>query len=442
MSAAATPPAGRLPSLRGRLARVLVVASLAWGLAVAAVVWALVQHEVDEFMDQSLRESAEILHGLLQPQAAARVADGAAGATAAPPHRERLIWQLVQPGRGVLQRSHRAPDEPLLATPDAGFGEARNGWRLYAMPLQAPLPLWLYVAQDVKERRDARLEAAAVVVGAATAVGLACALGLALVVGRQLRPLATLSTAVAGFDPLQPGAALPPAGLRELAPMHDAIEHLGQRLAHRLANERAFTAHAAHALRTPLAGLEVQLAVALREAPPALQARLVRSREAVGRLHRVVTALLTLFRTGAEPARETVWLADLLLQLPFGPLQLACDGDTTVDADPDLLAAALLNLVDNARQHGATRVAATVQAGDGVLRIVLHDDGRGMASEVHARLQAALAAQRYDALPGLGLMLADLVARAHGGALELPPPDGAGCTVVLRLATAAGARRA
>lgn len=448
-----TAPAARLPSLRGRLARVLVAASLAWGLAVAAVVWALVRHEVDEFMDASLREAAEILHGVLQPQAAALPLDGDGGAMPAPPHRERLLWQLVRADGRVLLRSHRAPAQPLAEAPRRGFGRSADGWRLYTMPLQSPRDgaLALVVAQDPKERDGARLEASLVVVGAATAVGLACALALAIGVGRQLRPLAALSAAVARFDPLTPGAALPPAGLRELAPMHDAIESLAARLARRVANERAFSAHAAHALRTPLAGLDVQLAVALREAPEALRTRLERSREAVGRLQRVVAALLTLFRAGGEPAREPMVLAELLPQLPFDGLALVGDDDTPLDADPDLLAAALLNLLDNARRHGARQVTVRVEpAGDGAQRIVVQDDGRGMPAAERERLAAALQAQQYDALPGLGLMLADLVARAHGGALELPAPDGgaptgtapSGCRIVLRLATAAPSRPA
>ena len=80
--------------------------------------------------------------------------------------------------------------------------------------------------------------------------------------------------------------------------MHDAISALGERLARRVANERAFSAHAAHALRTPLAGIDTQLAVAQREAPASLQPRLARVREAAGRLTRVVSALLALFRSG------------------------------------------------------------------------------------------------------------------------------------------------
>ena len=52
-----------------------------------------------------------------------------------------------------------------------------------------------------------------------------------------------------------------------------------------------------------------------------------------------------------------------------------------------------------------------------------------------AALQSALDAQAYEAGPGLGLMLADRVARAHGGRLALPATD-AGFTVELNLGPA------
>src|SRR6185295_5326482 len=105
-------------------------------------------------------------------------------------------------------------------------------------------------------------------------------------VARELEPLQRLSQRLEGHEPLDGLATLGPAERRELAPVHAAIDALGARLARRVAHERAFTAHAAHALRTPLAGIDAQLAVALREAPPALAPRLQRVRAAAGRLQR------------------------------------------------------------------------------------------------------------------------------------------------------------
>jgi C4-dicarboxylate-specific signal transduction histidine kinase len=67
----------------------------------------------------------------------------------------------------------------------------------------------------------------------------------------------------------------------------------------------------------------------------------------------------------------------------------------------------------------------------------LDDDGPGISAERRQALTSALDAQAYDGVPGLGLTLADLVARAHGGRLRLVDPmGGRGFAVELALAPA------
>jgi signal transduction histidine kinase len=178
-----------------------------------------------------------------------------------------------------------------------------------------------------------------------------------------------------------------------------------------------------------------QLAVAQRELPPEAQPRLQRTREAADRLRRVVNALLTLFRTGAEPKWQAVDMAVLVSHLPFDGLTVTVSGAALVEADPDLLAAALLNLLDNAQRHGAGQVTLHVLADGDDTRLTLHDDGSGMPDAHRLRLQAALDAQAYENTTGLGLMLADRVARTHGGSLHLLPVA-AGCCVQLRIGPA------
>jgi signal transduction histidine kinase len=430
--------APRLPSIRGRLARTLAIVSLAWGLAVTAAVWVVVRHEVDELMDLTLRESAEILHGVLAFSAAALPQGAVHGAALQTGSRQdHLAWQLVDQRGQVLLRSHTAPETLLRTGWQTGFSDGVGEWRIYGQPFPRAAPAgsparMLFVAQHDSERREARLEASLFTILAALLVGLACALGLRWLLRRELVPLADLSEAVRSHDPLRPQAPLPPARRAELAPLHYAISDLAQRLARRVASERAFSAHAAHALRTPLAGLDVQLAVALRECPPALQPRLQRSREAVARLRGVVQALLMMFRSGSEPVREPVVLSDLFSHLPVEGLTVEAPAAVTVQADPDLLAAALLNLLDNAQRHGARQVQVTAASSPQGLRLRLQDDGPGIEPATRQRLQDAIDAQDYAALPGLGLMLADLVARAHGGRLTLQD-GGAGCTVELLL---------
>jgi signal transduction histidine kinase len=410
-----SPPA--LPSIRRRLSQAVLGIALVWGLAVSAVVWLAVRHEVNELLDDSMRAAAEVLRHLVEPGAEA-FAGREPPALADTPGGHRFAWQLVGPGPGgrVLLRSAQAPAQPWLAAPQTGFSSAVPRWRVYGVALDGGR--MLYVAQSRAERTEALVEVSVSSIVAALFVGLGAVAWLRVRVRREMAPLAALPAALAAYEPLDPAPALADPTRAELAPVHDAVLALGRRLAQRVAGERAFSAHAAHALRTPLAGIDAQLAVALREAPPELAARLQRVRAAAGRLARVVTALLALFRSGVKLQRGPVDVAAMLARLPVDGLAVETAAGT-VDADADLLAAALLNLLDNAARHGATHVAVTL-AGQ---QLRLADDGPGFDAARRDAMQAALARRDYDSAEGglgLGLMLADLVARAHGGALRLP----------------------
>jgi len=89
----------------------------------------------------------------------------------------------------------------------------------------------------------------------------------------------------------------------------------------------------------------------------------------------------------------------------------------------------VLNLIDNAQRHGARSVTFSTPAAN-VLRV--HDDGSGLDPARRRELRAAIDAQDYAGRTGLGLMLADLVARAHGGGVSLPDAE-SGFTVELSL---------
>ena len=133
-----------------------------------------------------------------------------------------------------------------------------------------------------------------------------------------------------------------------------------------------------------------------------------------------------LFRTGGEPQRHRVRLADLMQQLPVQGLALNVDGDNPLHAhiDPDLVAGALLNLLDNSVRHGAQHAALRWRAPTpGELVLSLTDDGPGVPTQDVDRLNQALQHQQYEQNMGLGLMLADRVGRAHQGHLRVLPMD-------------------
>jgi signal transduction histidine kinase len=402
-----------LPSIRSRLANALLLWVAAWGLGVALAVGVAAQHEVDELLDESLQASALVLARALD-----RVDLSAIDTSPWPSSQEgEYAWQLVNGGDRLLARSTNAPDRALQRVHTPGFSSV-DGWRVFGVATGIEGRM-VYVAHTTAERREARGEVIQSAVLAALSIGLIGQVWLRLRVRRELQVLDTLSTRLASHDPLA-GHTLGPAERAELAPVHRAIDDLGQRLARRVAHERAFASHAAHALRTPLAGMDAQLAVALRESPAELQPRLQRVRDASGRLQRVVRSLLDLFRVGAEVRRAPVEIKALVAHLPVEGLEVTAPDAARLDVDPDLVAAALANLLDNALRYGARRVRVSLPA-PGVLR--LDDDGRGCTAERRATLRAALAAQDYDGVTGLGLMLADLVARAHGGCVRVPDAD-------------------
>lgn len=117
--------------------------------------------------------------------------------------------------------------------------------------------------------------------------------------------------------------------------------------------------------------------------------------------------------------------------------------------DPDRLTQAVWNLVRNAIDAGAgtvqlrTRAERGLRIGEDIhplaLRLEVVDDGRGVPAELTERIFLPLVSGRADGT-GLGLALAQQVAREHRGALSYRSrPGHTVFTVLLPLAVEAGA---
>jgi signal transduction histidine kinase len=400
--------------MRRRLSRTLVAWSLLWSVGVSVAVWLAAQHELNELLDETLASTATLMAPAFSGDLAA-VPWPDPSPTAIPPEEERhFAWQVVGADAKVLRRSQMAPPEAFFPSNTTGFAR-HPAWRVYGLALGSQGRV-LYVAQTAAERLEAMVEVALGAVLAAWSIGLLGYWWLRVRLRQELAPIERLSAQLSQLDPLQSGGALHAAERAELQPMHDAIGELSTRLARRIQQESALSAHAAHALRTPLAGMDAQLAVALAECDPASRERLQKVRAAGGRLQRVVAALITLFRSGGEAQRGTVDVASLVAQIPVQGVTVQTVGECTLQADPDLLAAALANLMDNSARHGARRITLRCPTPHS---LQIADDGPGMDAAQREVLQQALSAQAYERLSGMGLMLADRVARAHGGMLTL-----------------------
>jgi signal transduction histidine kinase len=219
----------------------------------------------------------------------------------------------------------------------------------------------------------------------------------------------------------------------EVGVLAESFNHMLDRLQDAFDRQSDFVADASHELRTPLTVIRGQLEVLAREPDPDTAEidrveRLVRTE--VVRMERLVDDLLLLAQAGEDGFLRPVeiylptFLEDLMHGQPEAPersLRLLRPPRTTVSADPDLLAQALRNLLNNAITHTAPggRIELGVEDPPGALRFFVDDDGPGVPAAERLRVFERfhrLEGERTNAGgAGLGLAIVSAVAEAHGG---------------------------
>jgi len=283
--------------------------------------------------------------------------------------------------------------------------------------------------------------------------GLAVLIGA--VVGRSLRPLQQMATAVRQRSPnaLQP---LPVAGMPpEIHPMLDAINDLMQRLEHALDAQQAFIADAAHELRTPLTALKLQMQLAERaQTEEQRTAAFAKLNQRLDRATHLVQQLLVLARHEAqpEPRVETVDLVEVAQQVVAEQALLAESKQMDLGVEFGTEQAAVLgqreglrillnNLVDNALRYTPVggRVDVLLLARAQSLQLIVQDTGPGIPAaerdRVFNRFYRMTGASAAGS--GLGLAIVKNIADQHGAELRVEEgPAGLGLKVTVLFARA------
>ena len=432
------------PSLRARiLGGVLLAVTLVW-IGVAAIGWVRARHETEALFDAHLAQAAAVLVALLTDDDEHEELElDLEHAPELHRYARNVAFQVWERGRKLRVHSRNAPRERLSEV-EQGFADARiegERWRVFST--------WAFDRRalvQVGERVEAR-EAVGDEIARHLLVPLLVALpllalGLSLAVGRALGPLRALADAVAARDPqrLEPVAS---QGVpREVRPLVERLNALFARIGASLERERAFTADAAHELRTPLAAIRAQAEVARAAANDAERRRALDQVIAgCDRAVHLAEQLLTLARLEAEAWPERLAACDLaavartvlaeLAQTAHSRgVAIALDAPerVLVRGDPALLHVLVRNLADNALRYGASggqvRVAVDGDAAGALLRV--EDQGPGIPREARARVldrfHRELGSDESGA--GLGLAIAARVAALHGAALVLE--EGAG----------------
>jgi signal transduction histidine kinase len=280
-------------------------------------------------------------------------------------------------------------------------------------------------------------------------LGLVAVAGVWLVARRQARrlarPLEDLSGAAFELGAGNFTVTAPRSGIAEIDSVGASLDTTAQRLSDLVARERAFTADASHQLRTPLAGLRLELEAALDLPDEELRPSITAALESADQLAGTVRDLLALARN--VPARAGLEPVGALLgrlDRDWGGL-LAERGRTLRLTVPDRVAGRLVVapvlrqivvvLLDNALRHGAGTVTVAARDLGAAIGVDVSDEGPGLtgldplarpAENTLARSRHGIERPAADALPqtrhGIGLPLARRLAEAESGRLVLAAP--------------------
>jgi two-component system sensor histidine kinase QseC len=270
-------------------------------------------------------------------------------------------------------------------------------------------------------------------------------------IGRSLAPLRALSDTIRARD----ATTLDPIDIDhvplEVRPLVDALDRLLAQLKQSITRERAFTADAAHELKTPLAAIKVQAQVALAAGGSAQRELAIRRViQGVDRSTHVVEQLLLLARLDerdripAGPVALDVLVQEAIarhierareqrIEITFVPMPVR-----SVEADSFLIGILLDNLLDNSIKYGAAGgcIEVTLFDDGDTVHLAIRDDGPGVAEPDRPRLTDRFYRGTDASAPGSGLglsIVARIVSYFNGRLTFEHGIDGAGLAVVVSL---------
>jgi signal transduction histidine kinase len=232
----------------------------------------------------------------------------------------------------------------------------------------------------------------------------------------------------------------------ELTRLAATLDVLLEQIAASLRHEQRFTAELSHELRTPLARISGEAELMLRRdrAPEEYREALASIGRSADTMARTVEALVAAAQQDAGLTRTTSDVRDVVaaaignarqnrpsveidVVLPPEPVRVAVDGE--------LAERMLQPLLDNATRYAGSTVTVTIDRKSTVASIGVADDGLGVGEEERDSIfepgSRGRAAAGHNGA-GLGLALAQRLARSAGGAITAEP-DEAGGRFTLRL---------
>jgi len=145
-------------------------------------------------------------------------------------------------------------------------------------------------------------------------------------------------------------------------------------------------------------------------------------------LHRAAVRVPDLVAGVVRMAEERLRAQSISCRTEFGDAR-------EIDADPDMLRRALVNLVGNAvdaMPNGGTLSVSTGHRPDGRYSVVVEDTGVGISPDARERIFEPYFTTKASGL-GLGLILTKKIVDAHGGEIHVDSVPGKGTRIEIAL---------
>lgn len=358
-----------------------------------------------------------------------------------------LLFQIWDDSGRLMVRGPDTPAHPLTELRDDGFTDVhfgRVGWRVYTMNLK----------DEHFRVQVARAHAAMQRLVGDFVIDVIKPLLLALplfgmlwyVVHRGLAPLRQVSNLIAERD----YGHLSPVNVEDMpeesCQLVEEINALLVRLKESIERNSHFTADVAHELRTPIAGMLVQLQFDEDDITDEERHQIIEKVKAgLKRLNHVVNQLLTLSSIEPERLRQSFRRLDLaetareiiadLTPAAFGKgIELELDGEEEIQTvgNRHLLGIMISNLLQNAINFTPRNgtVSVHISHADNGVMLVVEDSGPGIPDD-----RKSWVFERLNRIPsgggsGLGLSIVKEICKVHEASISLSDKTGASGLVV------------
>lgn len=271
-----------------------------------------------------------------------------------------------------------------------------------------------------------------------------------LLAARTLRPVERMRAAADAISIGDLSERIPvPEKDVDLSRLAGTFNAMLARLEASVAEQRRFVSDASHELKSPVAAIRVMLET-MRDHPEAVDPKELLE-DLMGENERVsgiVGDLLLLARHDEGVSRldkEPIDMCDLLYEeaaLLKGRTAASVDVSgvqpIVCQADREALSHAVRNLLDNAARYATSRVKLSCAQEGEEVRIVVSDDGHGIAPADRERVFGRFVRleegrSRKEGSTGLGLAVVKTVAEQHGGTASFVDPEIGGATAVLSI---------